>query len=460
MKKTTNVNWAEKIYEVSEQIKEFKITSFYLLSTDLYKIDNKKLTKIITKKFENHPATIMILIGTKDNALCTKKRQAWKLPDEMQHLKSKIDEKTDYYLDLYFTKLEKEKQNFLHSAESNQFLKFIFAPLIEVDRKNEVHFFFVTLTIFHNGSIVIELFEDLRTSFYSVDFFHPYTIMKAQLFPDFKQKNQTYTLNSNQQIDDILKYIKQELSSINGGIQLSESFFMLHFITNMSAMNKMEFFKKDKLYTWMINAPYSLQSLSSKEKSKHYLTNYFNLDSINYINKGANYIIWNDDNSNNFESIFLQQAGYFLASATPFFQLVCLDETIMDGLEKFHLSNEKHLIRFNEWVHNYKKSSLFMYRLPIRSVYDLFNHLKEHSDFNHDKYIEELKQEEFSLIKEKHQFYDSQNTKIIEIILFIVSSVSVLQVIDIFTDNITVLWKSLEILIFISILTLMFRNHK
>ena len=210
----------------------------------------------------------------------------------------------------------------------------------------------------------------------------------------------------------------------------------------------------------MINAPYSLQSLSSKEKSKHYLTNYFNLDSINYINKGANYIIWNDDNSNNFESIFLQQAGYFLASATPFFQLVCLDETIMDGLEKFHLSNEKHLLRFNEWVHNYKKSSLFMHRLPIRSVFDLFNHLKEHSDFNHDEYIEELKQEEFSLIKEKHQFYDSQNTKIIEIILFIVSSVSVLQVIDIFTDNITVLWKSLEILIFISILTLMFRNHK
>ena len=52
MKKTTNINWAEKIPEVSKQIKEFKITSFYILSTDLYKIDNNKLTKIITDKFE------------------------------------------------------------------------------------------------------------------------------------------------------------------------------------------------------------------------------------------------------------------------------------------------------------------------------------------------------------------------------------------------------------------------
>lgn len=460
MKKNNGVNYSETIPEVSKKIEEIKITSFYMLSTDLYKINNKKLTKIITDKFENHPATIMVLIGTKDNQLLTKKHKFWNIPSNLHHLKEEIDKKTNDYLNLYFIKLEKEKQNWLSNVESNQFIKFVFTPLIEFSIEGKIYLYFVTLTVYQNGSIIIELFEDLRDSFYNTDFLHPYTKMVAKLFPDFKKKNKFYSLNSSQQLDDILNYIKKELSSINGGIQLSERFFFLHFITNMNEMNKMDFFKKDKLYTWMINAPYSLHSLSSKEKSKYYLTNYFDLDSINYINKGANYIIWNGGNSNDFESNFLQQAGFFLASATPFFQLVCLDETIMDGLEKFHLSNEKHLIRFNEWVHNYKKSSIFMYRLPIKIVFDLFNHLKENSDFTYDEYIEKLKQEELNLIKEKHQFSDSQNTKIMELILFIVGSVSVLQVIDILTDNIMVLWVSLLVLILISVFIIMFRNRK
>lgn len=344
MKKPINNNWGEKISEVSKQIKEFKITSFYMLSTDLYKINNKKLTQIITKKFKNHPATIMVLIGTKDGQLIAKKNEFWNIPSEIHHLKEAIDEKTNDYLDLYFIKLEKEKQNWLNNAEGNKFIKFIFTPLIEFGKKSEIYLYFVTLTVYQNGAIVIDLFEDLRDSFYNIDFLHPYTKMIAKLFPDFKNKNKAYSLNSSQQLDDILNYIKKELSSINGGIQLSERFFTLHFITNMKDMNKLEFFKKDKLYTWMINAPYTSHALSSMNKSKYYIADYFDLEYINYINKGANYIIWNNNDSNNFEFNFLQQASFFLASATPFFQLVCLEETIMDGLEKFHLSNENILL--------------------------------------------------------------------------------------------------------------------
>lgn len=460
MKKPINNNWGEKISEVSKQIKEFKITSFYMLSTDLYKINNKKLTQIITKKFKNHPATIMVLIGTKDGQLIAKKNEFWNIPSEIHHLKEAIDEKTNDYLDLYFIKLEKEKQNWLNNAEGNKFIKFIFTPLIEFGKKSEIYLYFVTLTVYQNGAIVIDLFEDLRDSFYNIDFLHPYNKMIAKLFPDFKNKNKAYSLNSSQQLDDILNYIKKELSSINGGIQLSERFFTLHFITNMKDMNKLEFFKKDKLYTWMINAPYTSHALSSMNKSKYYIADYFDLEYINYINKGANYIIWNNNDSNNFEFNFLQQASFFLASATPFFQLVCLEETIMDGLEKFHLSNEKHLINFNEWAHNYKKSYIFMYRLNYRPIFELFNHLKEHSDFTHDEYVEKVKQEEYDLIKEKYQFNELRNTKLMEAILFIIASVSVLQVINIFTNNIEILLISLASLIVISIFIIISRNLK
>lgn len=402
----------------------------------------------------------MTLIATEDNQLFSKKHEPWKIPKELHHLKSEVDEKTNYYLDLYFKKLEKEKQSCLYSSKSNPFVKFVFTPLIEIDGEDELHFFFVTLTIFQNGSIIIELFEDLRSSFYTIDFLHPYTIMKAQIFPDFKKKNRIYSLNSDYQVDDILKYIKKELSSINGGLKLTESTFILHFITNMNQMNKMEFFKKDKLYTWMINAPYSPKNVSSKNRSKNYLTNYFDLDSINYINKGANYIVWNNGNSNNFESNFLKQASFFLSSATPFFQLVCLDETIMDGLEKFQLSNDKQLIKFNEWIHNYKRSSLFIYRINHRAIFDLFTHLQKNSYFKHDEYIEKIKQEEFNLLKERNQFNELQKDRIMEIMLFIVSLVSVLQVVDIFTNNIKILSISALITISLSIGILIYRNRK
>lgn len=459
MKKTTCINFSEKIPEISKQIEEVKITCFYMLSTDLYKIENNKLTEIITKKFENHPATIMQLIGTEENDLFIKRYESWTIPKELNRLKRKIDEKTNYYLDLYFVKLEKEKQNCLFSSKSNQFVKFIFAPLIEVDREEELHFFFITLTIFQNGSIIIELFEDLRSSFYMIDFFHPFTVMKWQIFPDFINKKREYTLNSNYQIDDILKYIKQELSSINGGLKLTESIFYLHFVTNMKQMNKMDFFKNNKLYTWMINAPYSVNNVSSEIKSKNYLTNYYNLDSINYINKGANYIVWSEDDSDKFELKFLRQASFFLSSATPFFQLVCLDETIMDGLEKFQLSNEGQLIKFNEWIHNYKRSSIYMYRVNHIAVFNLFSHLQKSSYFKPDEYIEKIKQEEFNLLKERNQFNEFQKKKVMEFILFIISLVSVIQVLDIFIDNKTMLMiTSLSIFILVYLIFNRSRN--
>lgn len=450
----------EKIPEISKQIEEVKITSFYMLSTDLYKIDNNKLIEIITKKFENHPATILTLIGTKDNTLLKKKYKPWKIPKELQHLKNKVDEKTNYYLDLYFARLEKGKQNCLFSVRSIQFIKFVFAPLIEVDSEEELHFFFVTLTVFQNGSIVIELFEDLRSSFYRFDFFYPITMMRWQIFPDFEKSDREYSLNTNHQLDDILKYIKKELSSINGGLKLTECIFCLHFVTNMEQMNKMEFFKDDKLYTWMVNAPYNKNNVSSKSRSKNYLTNYYDLSNINYINKGRNYIIWPNDNSNNFENNFLRQASFFLSSAIPFFQLVCLDETIMDGLDKFQLSNDKQLIKFNEWVHGYKRSFLYIYRINHIAIFDLFNHLKETSYFKHDEYIEKIKQEEYDLLKDRNQFNELQKNRVMEIILFFVSLVSVLQVVDIFTNSKTILLISALLTIILSISMLIYRNRK
>ena len=71
----------------------------------------------------------------------------------------------------------------------------------------------------------------------------------------------------------------------------------------MKQMNKMDFLKIKTVYM-DDKCSYSVNNVSSEIKSKNYLTNYYNLGSINYINKGANYIVWSKDDSDKFESNF------------------------------------------------------------------------------------------------------------------------------------------------------------
>ena len=99
--------------------------------------------------------------------------------------------------------------------------------------------------------------------------------------------------------------------------------------------------------------------------------------------------------------------------------------------------------------------------LIIDLFLNFFNHLKEHSDFTHDEYVEKVKQEEYDLIKRKN--INLMNYEILNLwkqYFFIIASVSVLQVINIFTNNIEILLISLASLIVISIFIIISRNLK
>ena len=64
--------------------------------------------------------------------------------------------------------------------------------------------------------------------------------------------------------------------------------------------------------------------------------------------------------------------------------------------------------------------------------------------------LSNLRRKSDDLIKEKYQFNELRNTKLMEAILFIIASVSILQVINIFTNNIEILLISLVSIIVIS----------
>ena len=182
---------------------------------------------------------------------------------------------------------------------------------------------------FLHGDVHLDNITVFKNKIYFIDFglsrIGPYLYDIASILNDPKLK-----LNFYQKKYLIKKYVKVEnmedfyLTEVFRNIFTLASYKELYEYTGSYKYKiyydiLLEFFKKDKLYTWMINAPYTSQALSSMNKSKYYRTDYFDLEYINYINKGSNYVIWNNNNSNNFESNFLQQASFFLTSATPFF---------------------------------------------------------------------------------------------------------------------------------------------
>lgn len=455
---------SEEIKNITEKIQGIKITTTYLISTDLYKISTDKLTKLVIEKFYNHPATIMTIRSTSQNTLNIEKKELWKIKSDNLILKSKINEAIDRYLNLYFIRLEKDKQFFLNTNDNYNFTKIIFAPLIEGYEKRFTLYFY-TLTIYSNGAIVIELFEDLKELFYQPDFYTQVSIIKYNFFPDFDGKNRTYKIDSRRQLTDLKDYLINTLSSINNGIKFNELLFYITFITNMSEMNKLKQFNKFKLYTWLVNAPYNPKSftkgLNLNSHSKYLREGFFDFETIHYINKGINYIVWSDESTNeDSDTLFLRQASMFLTSATPFFQLTSLEETTFYRVEKFKINNKKQLLRFNEWSHKYRKSLIHIYRSPSMGIINLFNHLRDNSDFKINEYLKEIESRELKLIQEKYTYIEETRNKLIETILFIISNVSLLQVINIFTNNKYYLLLSAFVLIAISIMIYVYKNFK
>lgn len=454
----------EEIKNITKLINGVKITTSYLISTDLYKINTDKLIELVTDKLVNHPATIVTITGTPNNDLQINKKNLWKIKSNDLILKSKINESINKYIDLYFIRLEKSKQYFLNTNENYTYTKIVFTPFIEVYDAGFTLYFY-SLTIFSNGTIVIELFEDLKELFYGPDFYQQISLMKHKFYPNFAGKNRTYINDSSNQLSDIKNYLVETVSSINGGIKFNELLFYVTFITNMDEMNKLKLFNKFKLFTWLVNAPYNpksfLNGLSLDNHSEYLREKPFSFEPISYISKGINYIVWsNESHDEEREKLFLRQASVFLTAATPFFQLSSLEETIYYSLEKFKINNKKQLLKFNEWSHKYRKSLIHIYRSPSMGIINLFTHLRDNSDLKVNDYLKEIENRELKLIQAKYTYIEETRNKLIEIILFIISNVSVLQVINIFTNNKCYLLLSAVILIITSIIIFIYKNFK
>ena len=69
-----------------------------------------------------------------------------------------------------------------------KYKKYIFTPYIEITHENTLNFF-LTLTIFNNGTFVIEIVEDLESINFGDDLYSTFSIVEDKIYPLINQEN-------------------------------------------------------------------------------------------------------------------------------------------------------------------------------------------------------------------------------------------------------------------------------
>ena len=113
-------------------------------------------------------------------------------------------------------------QNNIHGYK---YKKYIFTPHIEITQENTLNLFFLTLTIFNNGTFVIEIIEDLESINFANDLYSTFSIVEDNIYPLIKQENnngqrqyQLYGNRHNKNIRDVSRQINRIIKNNSNDI--------------------------------------------------------------------------------------------------------------------------------------------------------------------------------------------------------------------------------------------------
>ncbi|RIL68939.1 hypothetical protein BUY49_11645 [Staphylococcus devriesei] len=207
-------------------------------------------------------------------------------------------------------------------------MKFIFAPIVELNEDNELTLFFINVNIYSNGVIGIELVEDLSALEFSDDLYSfKSKFLKDKLSPNlFTSQTRDYKLNMHsqkKQQKDLINNIKNQTKRLSQGVKVSdEHIFEVLYITNSEKINK-----KSKLY-----------------------------EDIKCLNKAAKYIVIpTDDTEGRDIEIVSKLASYFFSIADYHFQNTFINELQLIGVESLNITDQKDILNFKNWLLKYKR---------------------------------------------------------------------------------------------------------
>lgn len=101
-------------------------------------------------------------------------------------------------------------QNNIHGYK---YKKYIFTPHIEITHENTLNLF-LTLTIFNNGTFVIEIIEDLESINFGSDLYSTFSCVKDKIYPLINQEKIIDKDSINCMVIDIVKILEMFLDKL------------------------------------------------------------------------------------------------------------------------------------------------------------------------------------------------------------------------------------------------------
>lgn len=387
-------NKNEKILEDINKLQGYKVTYQYATAINIKDNNMNPWFEKIEEILLNVKGVIRIL--SPDNPQVN--YDYWVLPGKYKRHTKEYHEKLEKFLEKFATNVNINEGLFdQKNIHGYKYKKYIFTPHIEITHDNTLNLFFLTLTIFNNGTFVVEIIEDLESIDFGSDLYSTFSYVKDTIYPLINQENnnrqrqyQLYGNRHGKNIRDVSRQINRIIKNNSKDIfeyKVSKNMdFEVYYLANENEFTDDPFYEDVKIQEWLVNAPI----FSFEGKSKHFRQDGYSDNYINFLNKASIFVVW-------------------------------MNEQEGDVLE--------------QWILNFKRSIAIIYRTELLPSLYLYLYLKNNNDFKSPQYIEELNKEELSLIELEQSYKEEERSEKLNKLLLIISLLSIFQVVEIFFSD-------------------------
>lgn len=453
-------NRNEKVLEDINKLQGYKITYQYATAINIRDNNMNPWFDEIEKIFSNLQGVIRVLYSDKQSV----NFKQWDLPEEYSEYTEEYQVKLNKFLEKFASNVNINRNLFDDTnTHGYKYRKYIFTPHIDITQENNLNLFFLTLTIFNNGTFIIEYVEDLESINFAEDLYSTYSIVKDKIYPLIKGMNykdnrvyHLYGIRQRKNIRDVSNQINRIIKNNSNDIfeyKISGDMgFQVYYLANENVFADDPFYKYVKIQEWLVNAPI----MSFKGKSEHFRQGGYSDNYINYLNKASIFVVWMDEKEEDTLEHCSKMALYFHSAANFFFLETMLNELQLYGYQQYDLNGKKETLYFRKWMLNFKRSIAIIYRTELLPSLYLYLHLKDNNDFRSPKNIEELNKEELSLIELENAYMEEKRNENLNKLLLIISLLSIFQVVEIFFSDKNLIFDIS--LIFIMILLIVFQK--
>lgn len=425
--------YGERILEDANKLKGLKVTYSYIAFPTYSENELKSWYESVVENFDKAPGIVKtISYNTHNEEINSESKQLWKLPEEYECFQTIYENKFNNFLSEYGEEYESIKNSYVKSLSGTSYKKYFLTPYIEIENE-KIKFFNFNLRIYENGTVEIELVEDLEDMFFDESLLTNFSFKSTSLYANrFKSKSKKYISKTDHDIINVYKSIEENLKvGKNKKISKTQDFYV-YFLENADQINESnEIYHEFGIEHYLVNAPFINLSLITKEDKFTKVPCYDDEYIMQFLNKAVLSVVTRRKGMENLAAL----TAYFSSIASYHFQQVFLNEIKLEGTEKLKIENEKDILNFKQWLLKYRRLLTGIYRPNNLSATEFYNFLQKNTYFKLPDDLDEIVNEEMNIMQIKNEIIKEDTNRKMGEVLFIIGILSIVQVVEVFVKE-------------------------